>query len=109
MIIALFERAVGFYASLVEINANSQSDVETAKRAASMVFELRNGIVDSLPKNQAKAARADENAPGIKKSTELEHSYPICERLSANPNFRIRKVPATFRLRSPCVRPWKDW
>src|SRR5262249_6873777 len=40
-LIALYERAVGFYASLVHINAYHQPGVEAGKKAASRVIELQ--------------------------------------------------------------------
>ena len=41
MLIALFERAVGFYASLVNINAYHQPGVEAGKKAAGTVIALQ--------------------------------------------------------------------
>ena len=43
-IIALFERAVGLYASLVDINAYHQPGVEAGKKAASDVLDLSRSI-----------------------------------------------------------------
>ena len=40
-LIALYERAVGFYASLVNINAYHQPGVEAGKKAATRVLELQ--------------------------------------------------------------------
>ena len=45
MLIALFERAVGFYASLVNINAYHQPGVEAGKRAAGQVIEIQRKIL----------------------------------------------------------------
>ena len=39
-LIALFERAVGYYASLININAYHQPGVEAGKKAAAGVLEL---------------------------------------------------------------------
>jgi glucose-6-phosphate isomerase len=47
-LIALFERAVGFYASLVNINAYHQPGVEAGKKAAAGILELQTQIVDFL-------------------------------------------------------------
>ena len=41
MLIALYERAVGLYASLVGINAYHQPGVEAGKKAAAVVLELQ--------------------------------------------------------------------
>jgi glucose-6-phosphate isomerase len=47
-LIALFERAVGFYASLVNINAYHQPGVEAGKKAAAEVLELQKAISAAL-------------------------------------------------------------
>ncbi|MAE76414.1 MAG: glucose-6-phosphate isomerase [Planctomycetes bacterium] len=47
-LIALFERAVGLYASLIDINAYHQPGVEAGKRAATKALELRARILDAL-------------------------------------------------------------
>ena len=48
MLIALFERAVGFYASMVNINAYHQPGVEAGKKAAQKVLELQSRVLDVL-------------------------------------------------------------
>ena len=53
-LIALFERAVGFYAFLVNINAYDQPGVEAGKLAADEVLALRERILatlDSVPRD----------------------------------------------------------
>ena len=47
-LIALYERAVGFYASLVNINAYHQPGVEAGKKAATAVLELQSKLVAYL-------------------------------------------------------------
>ena len=46
MLIALFERAVGFYASLVNINAYHQPGVEAGKKAAGNVIAIQRRILE---------------------------------------------------------------
>jgi glucose-6-phosphate isomerase len=43
-LIALYERAVGFYGSLVNINAYDQPGVEAGKKAASKLLELQKQV-----------------------------------------------------------------
>jgi len=60
LLIALYERAVGFYASLVNINAYHQPGVEAGKKAASAVLQLQGRVRDALgisPKTAAGVAR----------------------------------------------------
>lgn len=47
-LIALFERAVGLYASLIGINAYHQPGVEAGKKAAARVLELQASVLDVL-------------------------------------------------------------
>ena len=47
-LIALYERAVGFYASLANINAYHQPGVEAGKKAATRVLELQHRVEEVL-------------------------------------------------------------
>ncbi|MEA3285892.1 MAG: glucose-6-phosphate isomerase [Candidatus Marinimicrobia bacterium] len=47
-LIALYERAVGFYATLININAYHQPGVEAGKKAAGFVLETKKRILDLL-------------------------------------------------------------
>jgi glucose-6-phosphate isomerase len=47
-LIALFERAVGFYASLVNINAYHQPGVEAGKKAATRILKLQEAVLAKL-------------------------------------------------------------
>ncbi len=60
MLIALFERAVGFYATLVNINAYHQPAVEYGKKAANEIIELKNLILSYLSENSGKSFTASE-------------------------------------------------
>src|SRR5438105_4710272 len=47
-LIALYERAVGFYASLVNINAYNQPGVEAGKKAATELLQLQTKVRENL-------------------------------------------------------------
>ena len=47
-LIALFERAVGLYGELVNVNAYHQPGVEAGKKAAAAVLELQGRVEDLL-------------------------------------------------------------
>jgi glucose-6-phosphate isomerase len=47
-LIALYERAVGFYGSLVDVNAYDQPGVEAGKKAASKLLELQRQVRETL-------------------------------------------------------------
>ena len=70
LLIALFERAVSFYASLVNINAYHQPGVEAGKKAAGVFLEILKNVrakLTSTPQN------ADQIAAAIKADAEDVH------------------------------------
>lgn len=64
MLIALFERAVGFYASFVGINAYHQPAVEFGKQAASQFIVCKNRLLAQLTE-QGRACTAAELARAV--------------------------------------------
>ncbi|MCP9786432.1 glucose-6-phosphate isomerase [Cyanobium sp. N5-Cardenillas] len=83
-LIALYERAVGLYASLVNINAYHQPGVEAGKKAAAAILDLQRRVVrvlqaadHPLPLEDL-AQRADA-------SEAVETVYQIVRHLAANP------------------------
>ena len=81
VLIALFERAVGFYGSLVNINAYNQPGVEAGKKAAADVLELQNSIVAALSNSPQTAAELAEAADA---ADQVETVYLLLEHLAAN-------------------------
>src|SRR5256884_4940658 len=55
-LIALYERAVGFYASLVNVNAYDQPGVEAGKKAATRLLQLQKQVRAKLTGGPAKTA-----------------------------------------------------
>ena len=80
-LIALFERAVGFYASLVNINAYHQPGVEAGKKAAAAVLELQAKVLSTL---SSSPRTADEIAASIGQADHAETVYLVLEHLAAN-------------------------
>jgi glucose-6-phosphate isomerase len=80
-LIALFERAVGLYASLVGINAYHQPGVEAGKKAAAAVLQLQGKVLSALGTSpgDAEALAAAAGAPG-----EAETVLHLLEHLAAN-------------------------
>lgn len=56
-LIALFERAVGIYAELIDINAYHQPGVEAGKQAAKSVLALQRRLLAALPGAPGKTCR----------------------------------------------------
>lgn len=78
-LIALYERAVGFYGSLVNVNAYDQPGVEAGKKAATELLQLQSKVRTKLsgaPQTAAEIAAA--------LSAEPEAVYHVLEHLSAN-------------------------
>ncbi len=83
-LIALFERAVGLYASLIGINAYHQPGVEAGKKAAASVLEVRKSVYDYLQKGEQSHVTAKEIALAIGCSDREAWVYKILENLVAN-------------------------
>lgn len=87
-LIALYERTVGLYAELVNVNAYDQPGVEAGKKAAAGVLDLQGKAVAWL-RGQTKACTAAEVANGIGSADQVEMVFKILEHLSANPTREI--------------------
>jgi glucose-6-phosphate isomerase len=101
-LIALFERAVGFYAHLVGINAYHQPGVEAGKKAAAALLDLQSRAIHSLESQPGSALTAEEIAHQIGAPEEVESVYHILKHLSANARIAGGKgAPdsATFSVR----------
>lgn len=92
VLIALYERAVGLYASLVNINAYHQPGVEAGKKAATTVIELQKKVLSHLSASPRKPLRANAIASAIGMPEQAEHVFKICRRLSVNPSRGVHKV-----------------
>jgi glucose-6-phosphate isomerase len=91
MLIALFERAVGLYASLININAYNQPGVEAGKKAAGKVIEAQCKVFDFLSKQPGKPFTVEEISKGIGMGEDIEHIFKICEHLSVNKDKKVSK------------------
>ncbi len=91
MLIALFERAVGLYASLVNINAYHQPGVEAGKKAAGTVIALQGRVMVYLNEKKGHALTSAQIASGIGAHDGFETVFKICEHLAANG--RLKKTP----------------
>ncbi len=83
-LIALFERAVGLYASLVNINAYHQPGVEAGKAAAATVLEIEQKIVAEVIANGSNAQTTDAIAAKLGLESQRELIFKLLLRLAAN-------------------------
>ena len=88
-LIALYERAVGLYASLVNVNAYHQPGVEAGKKAATTFLELKQDVMQALASGEALtvdaiAAKLDGG--------DAETIFKLLEHLVANPSKGVTKL-----------------
>jgi glucose-6-phosphate isomerase len=81
-LIALYERAVGFYGSLVGINAYNQPGVEAGKKAASRLLDLQRATMAFLGQNRGQPQTAGTIASAI--DADPEEVFHIASHLAAN-------------------------
>ncbi len=81
-LIALYERAVGFYASLVNINAYHQPGVEAGKKAAAEVLEFQKKLLQVMQTQSGAYKSAEEWASDA--GGDAETTYKLLIRLSQN-------------------------
>lgn len=92
VLIALYERAVGFYASLVNVNAYHQPGVEAGKKAAGMVIQLQTRVFSFLRKEEEKAFTVEEIASAIEAREEAEAVFKLLEHAAWNEDHGIVKI-----------------
>jgi glucose-6-phosphate isomerase len=80
-LIALFERAVGFYATLTHINAYHQPGVEAGKKAAAALLALQARVLTALT---ADGQTAEQVAEAMGAADTAESVYLVLEHLTAN-------------------------
>jgi glucose-6-phosphate isomerase len=93
MLIALYERTVGLYASLIHVNAYHQPGVEAGKKAAAAVLELQKKVLQRLTAQGEKGWTVEEIARAVGASEETETVFHLLERLSAHADRNVEKIP----------------
>ncbi|UFS72727.1 glucose-6-phosphate isomerase [Geomonas sp. RF6] len=88
-LIALYERAVGFYATLVNVNAYHQPGVEAGKKAAEAVLKLQGEIVKLMHAQEGKEYTAEECAEALGSRDDAETVFKVLLHLAANPDHGI--------------------
>ena len=90
-LIALYERAVGFYAELINVNAYHQPGVEAGKKAATSVLELQAKVVTRL-RSESEPQTAEQVAQAIGLPDQVEWVFKILQHLSSNPGRGIEQT-----------------
>ncbi|MET0401362.1 MAG: glucose-6-phosphate isomerase [Cystobacter sp.] len=97
-LIALYERAVGLYATLVNINAYHQPGVEAGKKAAGVVLDIQRKLVERLRAEPTRAQTAEELARALGAPDEVETVFKVLEHLAANAPSGVRREPGASRF-----------
>ena len=82
-LIALYERAVGLYAELIDVNAYHQPGVEAGKKAAASLLDLQHQVVAHL-KHVGQPQTASQVATALGTPERTEAIYKLLEHLAAN-------------------------
>jgi len=82
LLVALYERAVGFYGFLVHINAYHQPGVEAGKKAAAEVLEVQEKTVAALKSKAGTPLTAEAIASAI--GADAEDVFHVANHLAAN-------------------------
>jgi glucose-6-phosphate isomerase len=82
-LIALYERAVGFYGFLVNINSYHQPGVEAGKKAAAAILDLQRKVMEAL-KQENTPIPLPTLAINVNAPDEIEAIYKIVRHLSEN-------------------------
>lgn len=90
LLIALYERAVGFYASLINVNAYHQPGVEAGKKAAEKVLKLQASVIAGLTADGS--FTAEQIASTL--SADPEEVFHILHHLAANGRALVAFGPA---------------
>jgi glucose-6-phosphate isomerase len=92
MLIALYERAVGLYAELIDLNAYNQPGVEAGKQAASSVLDLQARALDALRADPERTWSAPDLAGHLGEADRAEVLFRILEHAAANPDHAVRAI-----------------
>jgi len=88
----VYERAVGLYASLVDVNAYDQPGVEAGKKAAARVLELQGKVLTALGEAGMEGLDAQQVAGKVGAPADVETIYLLLERLGVDSTHRVTQV-----------------
>jgi glucose-6-phosphate isomerase len=94
VLIALYERAVGLYATLINVNAYHQPGVEAGKKMAGAIIHLQLDVIAYLRKHPGASFTAQEIAKALNAEDRVETAFRVLEHLAANHELNVVKIPA---------------
>ncbi len=93
LLIALFERTVGLYAELIDVNAYDQPGVEAGKKAAGRVLDLQRKVLLFLRAHRGSDFTVEAIAEGIGELEAAETIQHLLDHAAANPDHEIKLAP----------------
>ena len=98
MLIALYERTVGYYATMIGINAYHQPGVEAGKKAAAKVLSVRKEVFAWLLANPQSSVSAQELTEKLGLTNQADWVFKILESLCANNPSQVVRIPKDHPL-----------
>lgn len=95
ILIALFERAVGLYASLINVNAYHQPGVEAGKKAANEVLQLQSAVLAFLREHSGSYS-VEQLARSMDREDATPAIFSILRHLQANGRVKVEGGDALF-------------
>lgn len=92
ILIALYERAVGLYAGLVNVNAYHQPGVEAGKKAAAAVIRLQQQVLTFLRAHREESFLPEEIAAALGAPEAVETIFHLLEHAAANVDHGIIRI-----------------
>jgi len=111
VLIALFERAVGLYAELVNVNAYHQPGVEAGKKAAESLINLQRKVLRYLRSHPEADLTAEQMAQALDLAEEAENIHHLLQHVTANRDHNVSRMadspakPFETRYRASAKRP----
>ena len=93
VLIALFERTVGLYAELIDVNAYDQPGVEAGRKAAERMLSLQRQILAQLRAHSGSPLTVEEIAAAIGQHDDAEAVLHILQHAAANPDHGLIRTP----------------
>lgn len=108
VLIALFERTVGLYAEMIDVNAYDQPGVEAGKKAADRVLDLQKKVLDFLRAHRGSDFTVEAIAAGIGEPDSVETILHLLDHAAANPDHEIILAPGANpgTMTTPPNRSW---
>ena len=102
-LIALYERSVGLYASLIGINAYHQPGVESGKKAVAKIVVLKTRLFSILKSEADQSFRVDELALKTGQESDKDLVFKLLESLRINRRIEGSSEPDPSRRRYSIV------